>query len=73
MTISESPLHAPTRRECLDLLQYRSFVGRLGFVATGRPMVLPVNYLADEDAVGFCTSEGTALSGGGRLPRGLRG
>jgi nitroimidazol reductase NimA-like FMN-containing flavoprotein (pyridoxamine 5'-phosphate oxidase superfamily) len=61
MTTSQRPLHDLNRKECLELLQYHSFVGRLGFVLDRRPMVLPVNYLADEDAVVFCTSEGTAL------------
>ena len=51
-----------TREECLELLQYRSFVGRLGFIVDGRPMVLPVNYLADPDSVVFCTAPGTKLS-----------
>jgi len=59
---SQRPLHDLTRKECLELLQYHSFVGRLGFVLDGRPMVLPVNYLADEYAVVFCTARGTALS-----------
>jgi nitroimidazol reductase NimA-like FMN-containing flavoprotein (pyridoxamine 5'-phosphate oxidase superfamily) len=58
---SERPLHDLTRKECLELLQYHSFVGRLGFVLDGRPQVLPVNYLADEQAVVFCTAEGTVL------------
>ena len=69
MTASQSPLHELTRKECLELLQYHSFVGRLGFVLGGRPMVLPVNYLADEDAVVFCTAEGSVLAGvGGGAP-----
>ena len=35
------------REECLRLLERESFVGRVGFVVDGRPMVLPVNYLAE--------------------------
>ena len=62
MTPSQRPLHNLSRKECLEFLQYHSFVGRLGFVVDGRPMVLPVNYLADEEAVVFCTAEGTTLS-----------
>jgi len=62
MTTSQRPLHNLSRKECLEFLQYHSFVGRLGFVLDGRPMVLPVNYLADEEAVVFCTAEGTTLS-----------
>jgi nitroimidazol reductase NimA-like FMN-containing flavoprotein (pyridoxamine 5'-phosphate oxidase superfamily) len=61
MTTDQRPFHDLDRQECLELLQYHSFVGRLGFVLEGRPMVLPVNYLADEDAVVFCTADGTAL------------
>jgi len=62
MTTSQRPLHNLSRKECLEFLQYHSFVGRLGFVLDGRPMGLPVNYLADEEAVVFCTAEGTTLS-----------
>lgn len=56
-----------TREECLHLLQYKSFVGRLAFIADGRPMVLPVNYLAAEDSIVFCSLPGTKLDsvGGG--------
>ncbi|MDB5063717.1 MAG: DNA-binding protein [Chloroflexi bacterium] len=51
-----------TREECLELLQYNSYYGRLGFVLDGRPMVLPVNYLAEETHLLFCTAPGTAVS-----------
>jgi nitroimidazol reductase NimA-like FMN-containing flavoprotein (pyridoxamine 5'-phosphate oxidase superfamily) len=51
-----------TRVECMELLQYNSFVGRLGFILDGRPMVLPVNYLAEETHLVFCTAPGTAVS-----------
>jgi len=53
---------ALSREECLELLQFNSFVGRLGFVLDGRPIVLPVNYLADDTSLVFCTGVGTALS-----------
>jgi uncharacterized protein len=53
---------ALSREECLELLQYNSFVGRLGFVLDGKPMVLPVNYLAGDTSLVFCTGTGTALS-----------
>ena len=53
---------ALSREECLELLQYNSYVGRLGFVLDGKPIVLPVNYLAGEDSLVFCTGVGTALS-----------
>jgi nitroimidazol reductase NimA-like FMN-containing flavoprotein (pyridoxamine 5'-phosphate oxidase superfamily) len=51
-----------SREECLQLLRYKSFVGRVGFIVDGRPMVLPVNYLAEGESVVFCTSQGTQLS-----------
>lgn len=57
MSIEELP-----REECLRLLRESSYVGRVGFVADGRPMVLPVNYLAEGDHVVFCTAPGTKLS-----------
>jgi len=50
------------REECLRLLERESFVGRVGFVVDGRPMVLPVNYLAEGGSVVFCTAPGTKLS-----------
>ena len=50
------------REECLRLLQEESYVGRVAFIAGGRPMVLPVNYLARGDGIVFCTGEGTKLS-----------
>jgi nitroimidazol reductase NimA-like FMN-containing flavoprotein (pyridoxamine 5'-phosphate oxidase superfamily) len=56
-----------TRVEALELLQLHSYVGRIGFVVEGRPLILPVNYLADDDSIVFCTAPGTKLSaiGGG--------
>jgi uncharacterized protein len=56
-----------TREESVHLLQDKSFVGRVGFMAAGQIVVLPVNYLAEDDAIFFCTADGTklsALSGG---------
>lgn len=57
MDVEELP-----REECLQLLQRESYVGRVGFIVEGRPMVLPVNYLAEKDSVVFCTAPGTKLS-----------
>jgi uncharacterized protein len=48
--------------ECMDRLRHASMVGRLAFVADGRPMILPVNYVVDGDAVVFVTEPGTKLS-----------
>ena len=51
-----------SRAEALDRLQRHGFVGRVAFVVDGRPMIMPVNYLADSDALVFCTADGTKLS-----------
>jgi len=59
---AQTRTHELSREECLDLLQNKSFLGRLGFILDGRPMVLPVNYLADANSVVFCTVPGTKLS-----------
>ncbi|HZR12727.1 MAG TPA: pyridoxamine 5'-phosphate oxidase family protein [Acidimicrobiia bacterium] len=48
--------------ECLRLLREESYVGRLAFVVDGRPLVLPVNYVADGSSVVFVTPSGTKLS-----------
>jgi nitroimidazol reductase NimA-like FMN-containing flavoprotein (pyridoxamine 5'-phosphate oxidase superfamily) len=51
-----------TRLEAVELLQGHAYVGRIGFVVDGRPLILPVNYLADDDSIVFCTEPGTKLS-----------
>lgn len=48
--------------DSLDRLQHHGFVGRIAFIVDGRPMIMPVNYLADNDALVFSTAEGTKLS-----------
>ena len=53
--------------ECMRLLKLGSYVGRIGFILDGRPMILPVNYLAEERSLVFASLDGTklhALSGG---------
>lgn len=49
------------RAECLHLLQYESFVARLAFAVDGMVHVRPVNYLADERGLVFCTTSSTVL------------
>lgn len=49
-----------SREECVRLLAQHE-VGRVGFVAGGRPEVLPVNYVMDGDGVVFRTAEGLKL------------
>jgi uncharacterized protein len=51
-----------TRAEAVDLLQLHAYVGRIGFVVDGQPLIFPVNYLADGDSIVFCTEPGTKLS-----------
>jgi uncharacterized protein len=46
----------------MQLLQRGSYVGCIGFSVAGRPLVLPVNYIADADGIVFCTAPGTKLS-----------
>jgi uncharacterized protein len=56
-----------SREECLRRLEFKSYVGRVGFLSDDQLYVLPVNYLAENEAIFFCTAEGTklsALSGG---------
>jgi uncharacterized protein len=56
-----------SRSDSLELLQSWSHVGRLGFIVDGLPMILPVNCVANDESIVFCTSPGTKLSavGGG--------
>src|SRR6202140_1739688 len=63
----QTRMHQLTRGEAVELLQFHAYVGRIGFVVEGRPVILPVNYLADDDSIVFCTEPGTKLSaiGGG--------
>lgn len=49
------------QQECRDLLQTKSKVGRVAFVVDGKPMVLPVNYRAEQDSVVICIGEGIML------------
>lgn len=56
------PIEQISKQDCLELLQTKSKVGRVAFIVDGRPMVLPVNYRADDESVVFCTPEGTKLS-----------
>jgi nitroimidazol reductase NimA-like FMN-containing flavoprotein (pyridoxamine 5'-phosphate oxidase superfamily) len=51
-----------SRTECLRLLQYESFIGRVAFAMNGVVHLRPVNYLADERGLVFCTTRGTVLA-----------
>jgi nitroimidazol reductase NimA-like FMN-containing flavoprotein (pyridoxamine 5'-phosphate oxidase superfamily) len=50
------------RPECLRLLQFKAFLGRVGFLDGGRMQITPVNYLADEKGLVFCSGPGAKLS-----------
>ena len=57
-----SGLEVLTAGECLHLLAERR-IGRVGFVVSGQPHVLPVNYSADRDgSVVFRTTAGSILT-----------
>lgn len=45
-----------SRTECLRLLQYEAYVGRVAFVSQWSLQLRPVNYLADERGLVFCTT-----------------
>ena len=61
-TDAASQVEEMSREDALDCLQHHGFVGRIAFVLDERPMIMPVNYLADKDALVFCTGEGTKLA-----------
>jgi uncharacterized protein len=61
-TPRQTRVHELTTAEAVDLLQLHAYVGRIGFVVDGQPLILPVNYLADDDSIVFCTEPGTKLS-----------
>jgi len=62
-----SGLDVLDRDECYRLLAEEQ-VGRLGIVANGRPLILPVNFDLDEAAIVFRTAPGTKLHAGPKSP-----
>jgi nitroimidazol reductase NimA-like FMN-containing flavoprotein (pyridoxamine 5'-phosphate oxidase superfamily) len=52
-------VHSQT--ECLDLLADHHF-GRISMVAGGQPIILPVNYIFDDDHVALRTDPGTKVT-----------
>ncbi|MBA3288089.1 MAG: pyridoxamine 5'-phosphate oxidase family protein, partial [Acidimicrobiia bacterium] len=48
-------------------------VGRLATYASGRPHIVPVNFVVDGRTIVFRTAEGAKLSAGPASPRGRRG
>lgn len=55
------------REQCLRLLA-EDTIGRLAVIDHGTPIIFPVNYRLDEEAVVFRTDPGTKLDDGPRSP-----
>lgn len=53
--------------ECLALLA-TDVVGRLAVIVGARPVIFPVNYILDGDAIVFWTNQGTKFDAGLRAP-----
>jgi nitroimidazol reductase NimA-like FMN-containing flavoprotein (pyridoxamine 5'-phosphate oxidase superfamily) len=61
MTKTDSVYQQLSHIECLELLTSQSF-GRIAVLDDGRPLIFPVNYVADGDTVVFRSDIGTKLS-----------
>ncbi len=61
LTSADARYEELSEAECRRLLESHH-MGRLGVVVDGAPLIFPVNYVFDEDAVVFRTDEGTKLS-----------
>jgi len=59
---SRTGLEVLDRDECIALLEHNS-LGRLAVVVDGRPLVFPVNFTLDGEAIVMRTDEGTKLYG----------
>ena len=57
----EPQLATLTREECLELLR-GAVVGRIGYVADGKAIIIPVNFALLEGDIVFCTATGSKLS-----------
>jgi hypothetical protein len=58
---SDITMEVLSEAECLLLLASRHF-GRVGVVADGRPLILPVNYVFDDGQLAFRTDPGAKLT-----------
>lgn len=59
--LQHSQLEKLSREECLALLQ-QAVVGRIGYVADGIAIILPVNFAMLDGDIVFCTAKGSKLS-----------
>lgn len=57
---AKSNVEVLTREECLELLATRP-VGRVGVISGLHPVIFPVNYILDGDAIVFRTDAGLKL------------
>jgi uncharacterized protein len=57
----EPQLTTLTREECLELLR-GAVVGRIGYVADGMAIIIPVNFALFDGDIVFCTAKGSKLS-----------
>ena len=64
---SRTGIEVLEREECLRLLAADD-IGRLAVVSGGAPIIFPVNYAMDGEAVVIRTDPGTKLDAGGRAP-----
>lgn len=66
-TAANSQIELIDHDKCLALLRADE-VGRLAVIDGGRPLVFPVNYVFDGEAIVFRTAPGTKLDQGPRAP-----
>jgi uncharacterized protein len=57
----EPQLTTLRREECLELLR-GAVVGRIGYVADGMAIIIPVNFALFDGDIVFCTAKGSKLS-----------
>jgi uncharacterized protein len=60
LPLDHSGLGVLSTQECFDRIA-RTPVGRIAFVSNGDPLILPVNYALDGDAVVFRSNAGSKL------------
>ena len=65
MDIDRNGLEVLDRSECLRLLG-AAHIGRLGLSIDALPVILPINFVLDDDKVIFRTAAGTKLSAAAR-------
>jgi uncharacterized protein len=56
----DDQVYSLSERECRELLATRSF-GRVGVTSGGLPVILPIRYAYDQNAITFRTGSGTKL------------